>query len=228
MSYLSLCVQVFLVCKYCYWRLRLSSMLMFTMLMQMHTSLSLLALIVAVETLSGSALGACLKADCRWMKNTTCSYQLRTCIFAPDECSWIPLMNRYACICTYITGLRPFCRWRFMCRVLPRPLSGAVGLQEWRSWTRVFDHWGNEKSSHHHDGSPWGHFHFLLLCPPPTGKTQGGANLCSLDQYPITFTYLVVLSVREAHRTVQMQHCSPLQPEGMCGGFAPHISQNLI
>lgn len=92
-------------------------------------------------------------------------------------------------------------RWRFLCRVPLRPLSGAVGQLESEGRESTFwslTEWGVVTSSW------WLSLRTLIFSSHVSsayGETQGEANLCSLDQYPITFTYLVVLRVREAHRT---------------------------
>lgn len=98
-------------------------------------------------------------------------------------------------------------RWRFLCRVPLRPLSGAVGQLESEGRESTFwslTEWGVVTSSW------WLSLRTLKFSSHVSsayGETQGEANLCSLDQYPITFTYLVVLRVREAHRTGPSREC---------------------
>lgn len=102
----------------------------------------------------------------------------------------------------------------------------------WRSWKHILITDGMRSRHIIMVALPEDTYIFLLLCPPTYGETQGDANLCSLDQYPITFTYLVVLRVREAHRTGPSRECecstaASLQLEGMCVGFTLQISQNF-
>lgn len=132
----------------------------------------------------------------------------------------------------WITMQRSCRRWRFVCRVPLRPLSGAVGQLESEGRESIFwslTEWGVVTSSW------WLSLRTLIfssLVSSTYGETQGEANLCSLDQYPITFTYLVVLRVRQAHRTGPSRECecsiaASLQPGGMCVGFTLQISQTF-